>query len=127
MPLWLAGKTMRASIFWQFAFFFTALLSTGLLLTGPFTATTAFAHSPICNCYNDDADHNIVICEGGFSDGGSAEGVGVKVLNDRDRVLIKGAMNADSAFTFTKPDDDFHILYDAGPSHQVIIYMDDIE
>ena len=62
-----------------------------------------------------------LLCTGAFT------GVGVKVLNDRDRVLIKGAMNADSTFTFTKPDDDFHILYDAGPSHQVIIYMDDIE
>jgi len=104
----------------------STFLFTALLFTGSLAATTAFAHSPICNCYNDDEDSKVV-CEGGFSDGGSAEGVGVKVLNDRDRVLISGAMDADSSFTFTKPDDDFHIIYDAGPSHQVIIYMDDIE
>lgn len=109
-------------------FFFTStFLFAALLFTGSFASTTAFAHSPICNCYNDDEDDNKVVCEGGFSDGGSAEGVGVKVLNDRDRVLINGAMDADSTFTFTKPDADFHIIYDAGPSHQVIIYMDDIE
>jgi hypothetical protein len=119
---------MHTPIFWQFPFFSSTLFVIGALLcTGTFTATAAFAHSPICNCYNDDENGDKVICEGGFSDGGSAKGVGVKVLNDRDRVLIKGAMNADSTFTFTKPDDDFHILYDAGPSHQVIIYMDDIE
>jgi len=119
---------MRAPVFRQPSFLFAALLLTGaFLFTGTFTATTAFAHSPICNCYNDEENDNKVICEGGFSDGGSAEGVGVKVLNDRDRVLINGAMNADSIFTFTKPDDDFHIIYDAGPSHQVIIYVDDIE
>lgn len=105
----------------------STFLFTALFFTGSFTATTAFAHSPICNCYNDEKDNSKVVCEGGFSDGGSAEGVGVKILNDRDRVLINGAMDADSTFTFTKPDDDFHIIYDAGPSHQVIIYMDDIE
>jgi len=105
----------------------STFLFAALLFTGLFASTTTFAHSPICNCYNDDEDGSKVVCEGGFSDGGSAEGVGVKVLNDRDRVLINGTMDADSTFTFTKPDDDFHVIYDAGPSHQVIIYMDDIE
>lgn len=102
-------------------------LFAALLFTGSLASTTAFAHSPICNCYNDEENDSKVVCEGGFSDGGSAEGVSVKILNDRDRVLINGTMDADSTFTFTKPDDDFHIIYDAGPSHQVIIYMDDIE
>ncbi len=102
-------------------------LITALLFTGSLASTAAFAHSPICNCYNDDEDDNKVVCEGGFSDGASAEGVSVKILNDQERMLINGVMDADSTFTFTKPDDDFHIIYDAGPSHQVIIYMDDIE
>ncbi len=113
---------MSARTFYTSTFLFAALLFTSL-----YPSTTAFAHSPICNCYNDEEDDSKVVCEGGFSDGGSAEGVGVKVLNDRDRVLINGAMDKDSLFIFTKPDDDFHIIYDAGPSHQVIIYMDDIE
>jgi len=98
-----------------------------ILLTALYAPLSAHAHSPICNCYNDEEDESKVVCEGGFSDGGSAQGVPISVLNDRDRVLITGAMDEESLFTFTKPDDDFHIVYDAGPSHQVIIYMDDIE
>ena len=87
----------------------------------------AYGHSPICNCYNEDNDDSKVICEGGFSDGGSAEGVAIRVLDDRDKILINDVMNEDSTFTFTKPDADFHVVFDAGPSHQVVIYMDDIE
>ncbi len=100
----------------------SAVLSAALCL-----AFSAYGHSPVCNCYNDEEDNSKVVCEGGFSDGGSAEGVAVRVLDDRDRILINDVMNADSTFTFTKPDADFHVIYDAGPSHQVVIYMDDIE
>ncbi|PCJ28731.1 MAG: hypothetical protein COA96_00685 [SAR86 cluster bacterium] len=85
------------------------------------------AHSPVCNCYNDEEGENQIICEGGFSDGASAEGVAIRVLDDRERVLINGVMSEDSTFTFARPDADFHVVYDAGDSHQVTVYMDEIE
>ena len=111
------GENMRPGFCYQ-----------SLVLTGSILFSIAsYAHSPVCNCYNDDDDDNKVVCEGGFSDGGSAEGVAIRVLDDRDKILINDVMDKDSTFTFTIPDADFHVVFDAGPSHQVVIYMDDIE
>jgi hypothetical protein len=83
------------------------------------------AHTPICNCYDNGDDS--VTCEGGFSDGASAEGVSIRVVNDQERVLIDGKMDGDGTFTFDWPADDFHVIFDAGDNHIVMIYMDDIE
>ena len=32
-----------------------------------------------------------------------------------------------SSFSFEKPDDEFHVVFDAGDSHIVTIYEEDIE
>jgi hypothetical protein len=93
----------------------------GLLLAGG----PSIAHSPICNCY-DNADGTIT-CEGGFSDGGSAAGVSIRVLDERDRLLIEGSMDAAGTFTFDRPSQDFHVVFDAGQSHVVTIFSGDIE
>jgi hypothetical protein len=85
----------------------------------------ASAHSPICNCY--DNGDGTVTCEGGFSDGASAAGVAIRVVDARDRVLIDGKMNDSSSFSFAKPDQEFHIVFDAGQSHIVTIFGEDIE
>ena len=85
----------------------------------------AFAHTPICNCYDNGDD--TITCEGGFSDGGSAEGVPIRILDLRERVLIDAKMATDSTYSFTKPDEEFHIIFDAGDSHIVTIYEEDIE
>ena len=108
---------MRLNFFYPFA----------ILLGSICLSFAAYGHSPICNCYNEGKDDIKIVCEGGFSDGGSAEGVAIRVLDDRERILINDVMNKDSTFTFIKPDADFHVVFDAGPSHQVVIYMDDIE
>ena len=84
-----------------------------------------FAHSPICNCYNN-ADKTVT-CEGGFSDGGSAEGIPIRILDARDKVLIEGKMDKKSTFSFQKPSVDFHVVFDAGQSHIVTVYAEDIE
>jgi hypothetical protein len=86
----------------------------------------AFAHSPVCNCYNDDTKKNVT-CEGGFSDGGSAEGVPIRVLDARDKVLIEGKMDRKGIFSFAKPIEEFHVVFDAGQGHTVTIYAEDIE
>ena len=83
------------------------------------------AHSPICNCY-DNGDGTIT-CEGGFSDGASAAGVAIRVVGAGNRVLIAGEMDAASTFSFTMPEQEFHIVFDAGDNHIVTIFGDDIE
>ena len=96
-----------------------------LSLGATFLTTALFAHTPICSCYDNGDD--TVTCEGGFSDGGSAAGVSIRILDGRDRVLIDGAMADDSTFTFDRPGDEFHVIFDAGQSHIVTIFSDDIE
>lgn len=85
----------------------------------------ADAHSPICFCF--ESDDGTITCEGGFSDGASAEGVAIRVLDDRDRVLIAGEMDENSEFQFARPETGFHVVFDAGDEHLVTIFEDEIE
>lgn len=94
----------------------------GVLFT---IAGPAFAHSPVCNC--SDNDDGTVTCEGGFSDGSSAAGVEMRVVDMRDRVLLRGELDGDSAYTFQKPDQEFHVIFDAGQNHIVNIFSGDID
>lgn len=86
-------------------------------------AVPALAHSPICTCY-DNGDGSVT-CEGGFSDGSSAAGVNMYVMQGK-KALIKGAMNADSEFTFKKPQGGYQVKFDAGAGHAVEINGKDI-
>lgn len=88
-------------------------------------ARPALAHSPICNCY--DNGDGTVTCEGGFSDGASAEGVAIRIVDESDRVMLTGEMDAQSSYTFDMPDGEFHVIFDAGMSHIVTIFSGDIE
>lgn len=88
-------------------------------------ARPVIAHTPICNCYDNGDD--TVTCEGGFSDGASAAGVSIRVLDERDRVLLDGVMAEDSTYTFDKPSEEYHVIFDAGQSHLVTIFSADIE
>jgi len=103
----------------------TALIVTGLTLSVVFATRMALAHSPICDCF--DNGDGTVTCEGGFSDGASAAGVSIRVVDARDRVLIDAEMQSDSSFSFAKPDEEFHVIFDAGQNHLVTIYGGDIE
>lgn len=88
-------------------------------------ARPALAHSPICACY--DNGDGTVTCEGGFSDGAPAEGVAMRIVDESDRVLQVGEMDARSTYTFDMPDGEFHVIFDAGMSHIVTIFSGDIE
>ena len=66
---------------------------------------TALAHSPFC--------------EGGFSDGSSAAGVRVDLINGEEKVLKSQRFDELSSASFTIPKGDFYILMDAGPGHTV--------
>jgi hypothetical protein len=85
----------------------------------------AHGHNAICDCF-DNGDGTIT-CEGGFSDGGKAVGVPVRVLDQSGKVLIEGAMSDKSDYTFAKPKVDFRVEFDAGQGHVVTIDGRDIE
>lgn len=82
-----------------------------------FMATYAFAHTPLCSCY--DNGNGTISCEGGFSSGSSADGVEIRILDGSGKVLIKGNMDEDSEFTFKKPEGSYKVQFDAGPGHMV--------
>jgi len=96
-----------------------------MLLAVLMGALPVFAHSPVCNCYNN--PDKSVTCEGGFSDGASAEGVPIRILDAKNKVLIEGKMDKKSSFSFQKPSEDFHVIFDAGQGHTVTIFAEDIE
>ncbi len=87
-------------------------------------AATAFAHSPLCDCF--DNGDGTVTCEGGFSDGSSATGVKMYVKDGAGKVLQEGAMNADSEYNFKKPEGSYSVFFDAGEGHQVTVNGSDI-
>lgn len=98
----------------------TALVGAGSVLM----AAHALAHTPLCSCY--DNGDGTVLCEGGFSDGSSASGVAMKILDGNDAVILEGKMNENSEFEFDKPDGSYKVLFDAGEGHQIEISGEDI-
>jgi len=84
----------------------------------------ADAHSPVFDCFAE-ADSRIS-CEGGFSDGASATGVAVRVLDPSEKLLLSGKIDADGRFAFARPAGDFHIVFDAGAGHTVTLFSTDI-
>ena len=97
-----------------------AILACGVLLAvGP-----AWAHTPLCSCF--DNGDGTVLCEGGFSDGSSAAGVGMVVKDKDGKVLIKGTMSKNSDFEFKKPQGDYMVIFDAGEGHRIEIPSSEI-
>lgn len=96
----------------------------GILAMGAFIYGTAFAHTPLCACYDNGDD--TVTCEGGFSDGSTTIGVGMYVEDSSGNVLLKGKMDEDGKFTFDKPDGAYTVVFDAGDGHAIEIDGKDI-
>lgn len=88
-------------------------------------AAPALAHNAICDCYLEEND--TIVCEGGFSDGSKATGIPIRVIDRDGKVLIEGAMDEKSEYSFGKPDVDFRVEFDAGEGHVVRIDGRDIE
>ena len=91
-----------------------ALIALALALPG-----AALAHTALCSCF-DNADGTIT-CEGGFSDGSSASGVGLIVKDGSGKVLEQGAMDKTSKYTFKKPEGAYAVVFDAGEGHKIEI------
>ncbi len=88
-------------------------------------ANVAWTHNAICDCY--DNGNDTITCEGGFSDGGKADGVPLRVLDGAGKVLVEGHMNDNSEFTFAKPKVDYRVEFDAGEGHLTVIDSRDIK
>jgi hypothetical protein len=84
----------------------------------------ACAHSAVFDCFNEQ-DGNVT-CEGGFSDGASAAGVPVRVLDASDKLLVSGAIDKEGRFSFRRPPGDFRVVFDAGQGHSVTLLASDI-
>lgn len=98
---------------------------TPLLAVSLIANAVAFAHTPICDCF--DNGDGTVTCEGGFSDGSSVAGLPLRLFDERGRLLIDGIMSEEGEFTFKIPDVDvYRIEFDAGEEHVVSILSDDI-
>jgi len=92
------------------------------LLLAP--AGAALAHTPLFSCY--DNGDGTVLCEAGFSDGSSASGVAVRVLDGTGAAIEESKMDANSEFTFTRPDGDYSVMFDAGEGHQITVPSNEI-
>ena len=97
---------------------------TVLALATTLVSASAHAHTPLCSCY--DNGDGTVLCEGGFSDGSSASGVAMRVMDGNGNAVLEGAMSEDSEFEFNKPSGDYKVVFDAGPGHLVEIDGSDI-
>ncbi|WP_273822587.1 hypothetical protein [Pseudomonas asplenii] len=100
-------------------------LAGGALLAAAAFSLNAWAHNPMCECKQIDAEQ--IQCKGGFSDGSGAAGVTLDVIGYDETVLLPGKLGDDSTRTFKKPDGDFYVLFDAGPGHVVEVDKADIE
>jgi len=95
---------------------------TALLLTLPFAPV--LAHTPLFDCF-DNRDGSIT-CEGGFSDGGSAEGITVRVLDAQGKVLEQAALDAKGSVMLRKPEGAYTVVLEAGEGHALRVFGDDI-
>ncbi|MBK5934478.1 hypothetical protein C8N32_110110 [Rhodovulum imhoffii] len=77
------------------------------------------AHTPLCACY--DNGDGTALCEGGFSDGSSASGAMISVIDGAGAVLVEGKIDNNGEFTFGIPDGPYTVLFDAGEGHRIEI------
>lgn len=87
-------------------------------------AAQVYAHAPVFACTK---ENTMIHCEAGYSDGSSAAGRKVAVLDANHRVLFEGEVKADGTYEFTAPNGMFHVSFDGGQYHNVTLYSTDIE
>ena len=100
------------------------IIATVLTLATLAFAGTALAHTPLFSCF-DNGDGTIT-CEGGFSDGSSASGVGVHVFDADGGMILDTKLDEFSEITFDKPEGDYSVQFDAGEGHSIDVAGSDI-
>ncbi|WP_260258932.1 alkaline phosphatase family protein [Vibrio intestinalis] len=87
------------------------------------TATPAMAHTALMACY--DEGNGYITCEGGFSDGASAEGVEFRI-EQNGSVVMETKLDEFGEVYFEKPKGDFTVLLNGGEGHVVHVDGRDI-
>lgn len=82
-------------------------------------STTTFAHTALMSCY--DEGNGYILCEGGFSDGASAEGVEFRI-EQNDTVIMQTKLDEFGEVYFEKPPSDFTLILNGGEGH--VIHID---
>jgi hypothetical protein len=98
----------------------SVLLLASTLFASPFS----HAHTPLFDCF-DNGDMTIT-CEGGFSDGSSAEGVAIRLLDAQGKVLEQGKLDDRGSITMARPEGEFSVQFTAGSDHSITVLGDDI-
>lgn len=94
--------------------FFCGALCIGLLFP-----MFAYAHSALFDCF--DNGDGTVLCQGGFSDGSSAQGVHIRIKDRDGNILQEARLDSNSEVVLEKPEQDFTILFDGGAGHSIEI------
>ncbi len=81
-------------------------------------ANLSYAHTALMNCM-ENADGTIG-CEAGFSDGSSATGVALKVVQD-GKVILETKFDPNSEASFKKPQGEYTVIFDGGDGHALSI------
>ncbi len=89
-----------------------------------FASNFVSAHTPLFDCF-DNGDMTIT-CEGGFSDGASAQGVVIRLLDAQGKVLEQGELDASGSITMAKPEGEYSVSFTAGTDHSITVLGDDI-
>lgn len=92
-------------------------------LLASFVSSSLLAHTALMNCF-DNGDGTIG-CEAGYSDGSSASGVPLKVLQN-GKTLYEVKLDKNSETTFKKPQGDYSVVLDGGDGHAVRIQSSSI-
>lgn len=99
----------------------------GMLLMGLLLSMVAFAHSPLLSV--DDNEDGTIYVEGGFSNGSTAGGTEILLLEDKayngkdesfegKRVLLKTKLDSEGAAEIIKPNVlSYVVVMNAGPGH----------
>ena len=88
-------------------------------------AGAALAHPPLFSCW--DNGDGTISCEGGFSDGESAEGTPIRVTNEKEEVVFEGKLDDKGELSFKKPEGVFTVTFDGGPGHTLSVKSEEIK
>lgn len=86
---------------------------------------SAFAHSALFDCF--DNGDGTILCQGGFSDGSSAQGVRIVIQDGDGNALQEAVLDSNSEVVLEKPSRNFSILFDGGTGHSIEINGESIQ
>lgn len=84
---------------------------------------SAYAHTAMMNCVDNGEDS--ITCEGGFSDGSSAQGVSFMLIQN-GKIIFQTKFDKNSEVTFKKPSGNYSAIFDGGDMHSVVVQSKNI-